>query len=131
MSGAEADGGTSGQSGKPRAERRREPRRPCRLSVRLRRLATPGLWEADDPVFFSALITNVSPSGLCLETDLHMSPGQRLQLELNDPYGPGRFTGNLQVARIARVTGEGVVFEFQVGLRGESQVLRDLWARLG
>lgn len=123
--------GTSAPDGAPGTERRREPRRPCRLPVRLRRLATPGLWDADDPVFFPALITDVSPSGLCLETDLHMNPGQRLELQLNDPYGPGLLTGRLRVVRIARVTGEGVVFEFQVGLRSDSKALRRLWDRLG
>ena len=110
-------------------DRRSESRHPCRLSVRFRRLATPGLWASDDPVFSTASATNISPSGICLETDFRMEPGQRIELEVNDPYGSGQFAGTVEVARINRVTGEGIVFEFQVGLRGEVDGLRRLCRR--
>ena len=115
----------------PQEDRRSESRHACRLSVRFRRLATPGLWASDDHVFSTASATNISPSGICLETDLRMEPGQQIELEVNDPYGPGHFTGTVKVAHINRVTGEGIIFEFQVGLRGQSDGLRGLWERTG
>jgi len=120
-----------GSPGCPQKDRRSESRHPCRLSVRFRRLATPGLWASDDPVFSTASATNISPSGICLETDFRMEPGQQIELEVNDPYGPGQFTGTVQVTHIDRVTGEGIVFGFQVGLRGETDGLRGLWERTG
>ena len=110
-------------------DRRSESRHPCRLSVRFRRLATPGLWAADDPVFSTASATNISPSGIGLETDFRMEPGQQVELEVNDPYGPGQFAGTVKVVHISRVTGEGIVFGFQVGLRGGADGLWGLWER--
>ena len=84
-------------------ERRHEPRKLCGLPLRFRRLATKGLWAVDDSLFLEAVAVNVSPSGLCMETDCYIVPGQLLEIDLR-PNGGDLLTGKLQAVRIVRVT---------------------------
>jgi len=110
-------------------ERRSEERRPCQFAVRYRRLATPRLWEVDDHLFLEGKAVNVSPSGLCIETDCYIAPGQLLEVDLR-PNGGSVFVGKLQAVRIARVTGSEIVFELQVGMVGDAGLLAKIYQEL-
>jgi len=110
-------------------ERRKELRKLCQFALRFRRLATPRLWEVDDRFSLEGVAVNISPSGLCLETDCYIVPGQLLEIDLR-PNGGSLFIGKLQAVRIVRVTGTGVVFEFQVGMVGEADSLQSVYEDL-
>ena len=91
-------------------KRRRHPRLPCRLPVRVRVRA------GDDYQQHEAIATDISEGGVCLSMEAGVLRGSRIALSIGLPTNTGRLTTHGRVTYTQQSASRatvGIAFEFE------------------